>query len=434
MIYLSEKIVNPTDNLYKVTFPIIKNYRLLYMQRSQGEKVEIIRSHKIYSVVPDPFLVVDAAKSLMIPILSNIEEKVTANIYETPGTFTSVITAIYAEKDEIKNYDNLGLKAYTDEPDYINIDQPTMIEIYKNKTTKQQNIWGISIVGRGIKEFTITINKEKIASDAVMTYNGPFGTNFIPMIIINKTLLTNETIQINFTLAASGGGAVATGFVWITDKPRIEINLPYLNQNVNQTLQTKPPYPIILPIIKPTPPPPPQPLPTNLPPYPILPNQQNLLIPSIPKPISIVATPLHETPDNPIPAILNLPDEQKTVEVLPSPFGAVRKSADAQGRMRMTNSGINYNAGTLSTTDTNAHVVWTGYGTKDVHLHAKTGSFTVQILTLYDWLAGKTIADEDNLTIDEAEVLEMNIEAREIQITAIAATTSEIKWEVTTCV
>jgi len=184
---------------------------------------------------------------------------------------------------------------------------------------------------------------------------------------------------------------------------------------------------------KPIPPVPPQQLPQQIPPYPVPPNQQYLLVPSIPKPISITTTDLYDTPNNPIPTLLNLPGEQRTVEVLPSPFGAVRKSADTMGRLRTTGAIITYGRGTLSVTDAVAHVVWTGYGSKNIFLKPVAENWTIQVLPLYDWLAGKTIADMPQITLNLGEQISWDMETREIQATCptgSATITGTLNWEV----
>ena len=432
MLYVSGKIVNPIDAIYTVEFPTIKNHRLLYIQRNDGAKVEVIRNKKVYSIVPDPFAMVVEAKKLMIPVMSDIEEKVTANIYETASIYTTVITAIYAEKDEIKDND-LGLKAYTDTPDTVNIDDyPVMVEIYKNRTSKPQNIWGISVVGQGIEEFIIYVGTEKIASSAIMAGGGLFGNDFIPMAVINKSLLPGQTVKINFTMAAYGGGAAATGFVWITNKPRMAVNLPYISRNVDQTLQMIPPKPTITDILKPTILPEPPLMPIRIPPYPVPPDKRNIISQTTPRTISLLTTMQYSTPNNLLPTQLNLPNEQRTIEALPNPFGVVRKSADAMGRLRTTGAAITYTNNTLSVTDAVAHTVWTGYGSKKITLRATAEDWTIKVLPLYDWLSGKAITDMGDITLKAGQQIQWDLETREIQATCPTGSetaTGTLDWE-----
>ena len=167
-------------------------------------------------------------------------------------------------------------------------------------------------------------------------------------------------------------------------------------------------------------------------PYLKTPDQTKSITPSIPRAIHAGSSALQTPKDKVDETQIAYPDEQKTVETILTPFGIIRKTADTMGRLRTTGSGIQYNAGKLDTTDTDAHTLYTGYGSKKISIFAKTGGYTLKILTLYDWLSGKTIDDMDTITIDEGQSFNMEIEAREVEATAAADTASEIYWSIIT--
>lgn len=340
-------------------------------------------------------------------------------------------TFIYFNKNEIdiKKQRKLSLQKTCNIASTLTLTTVYNYTLYTNNTNKNKFIlWIEGQPDNPSALVKIYIGKNK----AIELTTGEIKYKLNSKMFISQWLQPNESIILDLPLDGILESAMRGIRVVIADEETDITELPYLTPFDYKNPFKIPVIPTIVPHTKLIPPVPPVPINTNIPPYPIPPNQIINLQQQIPPPVNIKTTTAYNPPGSYGSKLITLANETRIVEGLIGPFGILRKEADTMGRMRTTGSGINYNAGTLNTTDVLAHVVWTGYGTKDIYLHAKTGSFTVQILTLYDWLAGKTIADEDAITIDETEVIEMSIEAREIQITAIAATASEIEWEVMT--
>ena len=216
----------------------------------------------------------------------------------------------------------------------------------------------------------------------------------------------------------------------LTDTEFLADELPYISPYQYKHFGEVPILPVLTENTKPMPPSLPTPINNTILPYITQIDIQNELIPSIPPRVNIKTTTKYNKAGAFGSKLITLPDETRTVEGVISPFGVLRKGADVMGRLRTTESAINYKAGTLNTTDTNAHTIFTGHGTKGISLYAKTLDFKIRILTLYDWLAGKTITDEDYIFIDAGQTLNLNIEAKELEITATAATASEIYWTI----
>ena len=164
----------------------------------------------------------------------------------------------------------------------------------------------------------------------------------------------------------------------------------------------------------------------------ISPDEKNKLIPDF-KPVLINITDRYGNLQGISPVKIEKKDEQKVVEALISPFGVLRKSADAMGRLRTTGAAITYKSGKLDVTDANAHTIYTGYHTTKVSLYAKAENWQIKILPLYDWLSGKTIDDMDTIYIDAGQQREINIEAREVQVTCPTGSdtvTGTLYWNV----
>ena len=175
------------------------------------------------------------------------------------------------------------------------------------------------------------------------------------------------------------------------------------------------------------------PLPNKITPYPnIQPGGINPTV-TYPQEKQVTKTKLYISKKNPIPTSIATKDETMFVEAMMSPYGAVRKTADAMGRVRKTDAAITYEAGKLDVTDANAHTIFKGYHTKTVSLYAKAEKWEIKILPICDWLKGRSIADMDTIYLDEGEQIEIDIEAREIQATCptgSATVTGTLYWEV----
>ena len=417
MRYVTGKITNPKDAVYKVKWPVIENHALLYVWRSDGAKLRVMRHGRTWSLVPDPFFATPVPKNILVPVLSEIEEKVETKIYETAKTQTVFITAIYAHKNEIKDYKPDLIRAYTDAPEQVNIDNPTWVEIYKNKTDKPENIWGVSVVGAGIGYFSIYVEDEKIINFDYLSYDALCEASNAGIIVLNRSLSPGGEVKIYFYKPQVGGGATATGYVWITKEPLWIAELPYLKPNPEQTISQTPPEPTDTGTFTPTPPAPPPAAPNHIPPYPIPPEEQGEITTEPPVTAPAGTTTAYQTGSSLQPTTINRPNEQPVVEPLPSPYGMVRPTADAFGRKRKTTAAITYKAGKLDVTDANAHTIFQGYHTTRVSLYAKAENWEIKILPIYDWLKGKSITDMDTIYLEQGERRDIDIEAREIQAT-----------------
>ena len=413
---------------YDLKIPAIENYGLLALYRTPGMEIEIIQNNKVISKQPDPFFLTTAPKELLYPIQSEFNKKTKVRVTTTGYGEVSYVTFFFDEKGEIKNRDDIHFWCDYIKGQETNIDNLATIKIYEKTTERKEYLWGYSMLGTGQAWYKLYVNKE-LMSDFGTDVTGTLTK--LSKVIYNKELKIGDIITVDAITTQGGGGAEGYGFVWLTDKPYIGMDLPWSINKLTQNITQTPKNILILPeitAIKKIP----QTAKINvIQPYPTYPRTEILKLPEEPHMINLNETNRYKSHNKIQNSIPIAKEEQRTAEMILSPFGLVRKEADTMGSMRTSNAAINYKAGDLNTTDTNAHTVWTGYGSKAINLYAKTGNYKIRILTLYNWLAGNTIEQENYIDIDEGQTFNLNIDAKELEITAKDAAAAEIYWNIT---
>ena len=293
--------------------------------------------------------------------------------------------------------------------------------IYKNRTDKPVYVEWIegNFISPAVTE--ISINDTKIFNNNNINSSGSFFQFFVH---------TQAWIPANgklwYKIYSDGSGYFGNYRIKavLSDKEYKKAAFPYILGSVPENQFKLPELPTLNARLKTTALEKPQYMNDEVPPYLIPPGTEFEFIPTIPKPVNINVTSRYRTPDSVSPKRINTKEEQRTVESIASPFGAVRRSADAGGRVRSTIGGINYNAGTLNVTDTSEHQITMPFVFEKLHLEATSGDWQIKILTLYGWLAGKAYNDTDIIKLSEGETLDINMEGKQVWAACTNASTS----------
>lgn len=404
-----------------------KEYSCGFVQINQGQDIKVTFKKGYYSQVK-----AWAAKNILIPCFAGLGKEIKVEIIKNNNIPEPLfLTVVIFSKEKIEDFlkRDINLRILPAKDYGTTLSDTTPMLLYRNK--RRHNVflasWGWYTLEESAQGEKLFINKELIAFRERQSFDYGDG------LIWNKIGAWLKPESAAYVIGIDPYPDADYYFrdhiiVGDNEFDPQEIFGAYLINTATPGVSQIPKWPFASE--KPTVTPEPVPMGKYTYPYLIPPDMEYELVPSIPKPVPIDVTGRYRNKGLTTQVTINRPNETRTVEALPSPFGAVRKSADAMGRMRTTGAGINYNAGKLNTTDTDAHLVYTGYGSKSISLYAKTGAYKIRILTLYDWLIGKTTADEDYIYIDEGQSFNVNIEAREVEITAESATASEIYYEV----
>lgn len=150
-------------------------------------------------------------------------------------------------------------------------------------------------------------------------------------------------------------------------------------------------------------------------PKPTLPTEPKLtipdLIPTLPQTVTDKYTSTHQI----VETKLTAPDEQKVVQILHSPFGALRQTADAYARARTTDANITYDVKEIILTDTTPQTITTTMPVTQVIASADKTT-KLRFLPVFDYLTGKTINDMPYITLQANEKLTLKIEALQIEV------------------
>jgi len=106
------------------------------------------------------------------------------------------------------------------------------------------------------------------------------------------------------------------------------------------------------------------------------------------------------------------------------PFSAHLLRMDTMGRARITEQAVLYRSGKVEATDASATTITPPRPTHRVALKAVAGAWEVKALTIYDVLAGRTMADADTIYLDEGDALSEPLEAVALEVKCPGASAS----------
>lgn len=150
-------------------------------------------------------------------------------------------------------------------------------------------------------------------------------------------------------------------------------------------------------------------------PKPTLPTEPKLTIPDIIPTVAQTVTDKYTSTQQIVETKLTATDEQKVVQILHSPFGALRQTADAYARARTTDANITYDVKEIILTDTTAQTITTTMPITQV-IASTDRNAKMRFLPVFDYLGGKTINDMPYITLQANEKLTLKIEALQIEV------------------
>ena len=395
--------------------------------RSVDMKVEIFPG--LWSYVKRPFMIDEF--NTFLPVFAKSKRGVRVVVEVEDNLAYDYAAAIFYKEAEVK--DLLEKKIYLHvraiEPFEELLEEPGKLTLYTHKETRRIYLLGIIQDLGGIEEtrYKLYKNEEELADFVYFPFLGISRLGFLPL---QTTLEKDDTLTLEVIKPASDARA-RMHLLCALNEVKVE-EIPFLNQI--SPVRPIPPVDEDSDLIEiPTPQPvPPPPVPPDYPPYPpTLSEVRDIFAPSPPT-VDPYLSSTQKPKEIPQPVSLVRDDETKVVQVMLSPWGGVRATADARGRQRVTDASISYAADKLQVTDTSEYTLFKAKTTKGLSFYAKKGNWQIKILTLYDQLSQRKITDMDSIYLDEGQAIEIDIEAVQVNAACENATTENpgiLYWE-----